>query len=207
MLNTNRIEGIILLAGGESSRMGRDKATLDWNGIPLIEHIVRSLRVFETPVSIIAEKESDYSVPGAITLPDRTPGEGPVGGILTGLLAALETTGPGWRIVACCDMPGLKAPLFEWMLTEASEEFDAVVPFVEGRLQPLCGLYHTSAIPELRAFLSTGDRAAKRALRRLRVRELSEEKIRLIDPNLDSFVNLNTPEDLQNLKNRSAVPK
>ncbi len=178
--------------------MGRDKARIDWRGAPLIQSVIGSLSSLNIPVLIVAEMEADYRIAGARTVSDLTPGEGPIGGIITGLSRVRE----GWHIVVACDMPFLIPELFNLLLQEAGANpcFDAIAPIVAGRIEPLCALYHTSALPGLRAFFSTGDRAAKRALKYLSVCEVGEDRLRIIDPTLVSFTNINTPEDLLRVK-------
>ena len=200
-----RIAGIIVLAGGKSSRMGRDKARIDWKGAPLIQSVIGSLSSLNISVCIVAEMEADYGIAGARTVSDLTPGEGPIGGVITGLSKVQE----GWHIVVACDMPFLIPELFDLLLQEAGANscFDVIAPMVAGGIEPLCALYHTSALPGLRAFFDTGDRSAKRALKYLRVCEVGEDRLRMIDPNLVSFTNINTPEDLSRVKSTGKALK
>ena len=188
-----RLAGAIILAGGESRRMGRDKAALLWKGVPLIEHVIKALHPFEVPMIVVNRDVNSRDYSGARSVSDLFPGTGPVGGILTGL----KSSEAGWHIVVACDMPFLKREVFDLLLTEAGSDFDAVAPVHAGGVEPLCALYRTSAIPGLQAFLDSGRRAAHLALKTLRVKEISEDRLRFIDPDLSCFTNWNRPEDLK----------
>jgi molybdopterin-guanine dinucleotide biosynthesis protein A len=135
-----------------------------------------------------------YALPGVRVLGDLFPDTGPVGGILTGLTAL----GPGRHLVVACDMPALNPAVLRLLREAATPDWDAVVPEIGGRLEPLCAAYRDSAAPPLRRFLETGQRAARRALETLRVRRIGEEALRRIDPDLACFTNLNTPEEREN---------
>lgn len=186
------LAGAIILAGGESRRMGSDKAALLWKGLPLIEHVIKALHPFEVPLLVVNRNENARDYFGARSVCDLFPGTGPVGGILSGLKSSEE----GWHIVVACDMPYLKREAFELLLTESGGNFDAVVPVHAGGMEPLCALYNSSAISGLQTFLDSGRRAAHLALKTLQVREIDEDRLRLIDPDLSCFTNWNHPEDL-----------
>ena len=191
-MSGTRLAGAIILAGGESRRMGSDKAALLWQGAPLIEQVIKALQPLEVPLLVVNRNENSRDYSGARSVSDLFPGTGPVGGILTGL----KSSGEGWHIVVACDMPFLKREVFELLLSEAECDFDAVVPVHEGGMEPLCALYSASAISGLQAFLDSGRRAAQHALKTLKVKEISEDRLRLIDPDLSCFTNWNHPEDL-----------
>lgn len=191
-MSKTHLAGAMILAGGESRRMGSDKAALLWKGLPLIEQVIKELQPFEVPLLVVNRNENARDYFGARSVCDLFPGAGPVGGILTGLKSSDE----GWHIVVACDMPYLKREVFELLLTEAGDDFDAVVPVHDGGVEPLCALYNASAISGLQAFLDSGRRAAHLALKTLQVKEIGEDRLRLIDPDLSCFTNWNHPEDL-----------
>jgi molybdopterin-guanine dinucleotide biosynthesis protein A len=187
--------GAILLAGGKSVRMGQDKALLPWNGTTLLAHCAANLQAVTSEIVIVADRVDRYSLPGCRVAADLFPNAGPVGGILTGLTAL----GPGRHIAVACDMPSVQIELLRLLLSAATEEWDAVAPEVEGRLEPLCAVYRDTAVPLLRRFLEEGNRAAQKALQSLRTLRIGEEALRRVDPDLLSFNNLNTPDDLKDL--------
>lgn len=187
--------GAIVLAGGKSVRMGQDKALLPWNGTTLLEHCVANLRELTSNIVIVADRADRYALSGCRMAADLYPDAGPVGGIVTGLTAL----GEGRHIVIACDMPFVRTELLRLLLDSATEDWDAVVPEIGGQIEPLCAVYRSSAIPPLRRFLDSGQRAAQRAVQSLHTRFLGEDNLRHADPNLISFTNLNTPADLNHL--------
>ncbi len=185
--------GAMILAGGRSVRMGQDKARLPYGATTFLEHLVALVAPLVEDVVIVADTPEKYALAGARCVSDLFPDAGPVGGIVTGLTAL----GPGRHLVVACDMPAVRAETLALLLKLATPEWDAAVPEIGGRWEPLCAVYRDSALPPLRAFLETGQRAAQRALitDSLHVRRVEEAALRAIDPDLHGFLNLNTPDD------------
>ena len=158
--------------------MGRDKALLCHNGKTMLERAVYALRPVTDRIVIVAANAEQYNVSGADTIPDLYPGAGPVGGILTGMLAL----GRGCHIVLACDMPMARIAVLERLLTAAhsEREVDAVVPEVAGELEPLCAVYRETASPKLAEFMKSGRRSAREALRQLNIRTIDEVELRLL---------------------------
>lgn len=173
--------------------MGRDKALLPWNDTTLLEHSVSKLRSLVSDILIVADIPEKYNFQDCRVIADILPGIGPVGGILTGL----TVLGEGSYIVIPCDMPFILPELLAYMLELASPEYDAVVPFPNGRAEPLCAVYNYSSLPLLLQFVDTGGRAAHKALKHLHVHRIESAELLRIDPSLKSFANLNTPQDLK----------
>ncbi|MCC6727913.1 MAG: molybdenum cofactor guanylyltransferase [Chthonomonadales bacterium] len=181
----------IVLAGGRSTRMGVDKAGLPYSGTTLLAHVATALAsVLGTVVIVVARAPERYSVLGARVVADAWPGAGPLGGIATGLRALPE----GHHVAAACDMPHLR-PEVTQVLLEAARGWDAAVPVVGGRRQPLLAAYHTDCLPAFVAAIAEGRLAVHAALEAVRLREVCEDELRSVDPDLRSFTNLNTPED------------
>lgn len=134
-----------ILAGGNSSRMGRDKALLPWHGKPLITHAADTLRALFYDVYICSGVPGRYGFLGLPVLPDLVPESGPLGGIH----AALSHCVPASVFVVSCDMPLVSRSLIEYILQFPSSA-PIKVAAVDGRLQPLCGLYHTSCLPVIK---------------------------------------------------------
>jgi|SRR5579871_912085 len=184
--------GAIVLAGGRSERMGQDKALLRLEERTLLQTVVAALRPFADRIVVVAQEPEPYLLPDVEGVADLYPGQGPVGGILTGLTAL----GVGAHLVVACDMPALQPGILRLLRDSATPEWDAVVPERDGRPEPLCAVYRDTAAPALQSFLATGRRAAFEALKMLRVYYLHEETLRGVDPDLLTFTNLNTPHDL-----------
>jgi molybdopterin-guanine dinucleotide biosynthesis protein A len=184
----------IVLAGGRSRRMGRDKARLPYGGTTLLNHVALTLAGVCGEVIIVAETAGDYAdleLPTATrVVGDLYPGRGPLGGIVTGLRAA----DAGVHVVIACDMPRLQPDLLR-LLTGSIGGFDAVVPEIGGRLEPLCAAYHSRCANRLELRLLAGDLSLQSAMRALQLNLLDESLIRSIDPQLASFSNVNTPDD------------
>lgn len=207
-----RVPGLaaVVLCGGESSRMGRPKAWLPFGGEPLCARVVRRLAEVAWPIVVVAAP--DQSLPplpeAARIARDSIAGQGP----LQGLLAGLDALPPEARSIflASTDAPFLCAALVRCLETLRSKpEYDAVVPQVAGRVQPLASVIglRPSAGSTLRDLVA--DRLARRDLRLralfddLRTRLVTEadlladDALRAADPSLRSFRNLNTPEDYE----------
>src|SRR5690242_9512250 len=123
---TWQVSGAIL-AGGQSRRMGSDKAALRIQGEPLLQRTARLLATITTDVAIIGPPERAALAPGVPILPDRWPQQGPLGGIAT----ALQALAGEAVLVVGCDMPFLNAALLRYFITLAPE-YDAVVARADG---------------------------------------------------------------------------
>lgn len=186
---------LLINAGGASRRMGRPKALLPapGSGEPLIRHIAARLLPLADDLLVIA---NDPAVAEAVQplparfLTDAWPDAGPLGGLATGL-AAID----GWCICVACDLPFVQPAVFRHLLAQAGDEWDAVVPVVGGRAQPLHALYHRRLLPTVEAALQTGKRRMDSFLPQARTRFVGEGELLPISGALRSFVNVNTPEE------------
>ena len=182
----------IILAGGKSSRMGRPKALMAFDGEPLIAHLVRLLqRVFPKIVIVAAPEQELPDLPAALVR-DELPFQGPVGGIYYGLRAA----GAESAFVTSCDAPFLNLSLVKFLTTKISQQ-DVVVPYWQERFQPLHAVYRASVVPLLADQLEQGELRPVTLFQRVRTLKIDEEEIRRFDPEGLSFLNMNTPEDYE----------
>jgi molybdenum cofactor guanylyltransferase len=174
----------VLLAGGESRRMGRDKCLLPVAGRPMIEHVYRQLDPNFREVLISCARAGKYAFLGAREVPDETPGQGPLMGILSALSAAAHDL----CAVVACDIPEVDVRLVRRML-RAAEGYDAVVPrSSEEHREPLFAVYRRSVLPAAREALAAGRRRVDAIYAKCRVRFLE----------LDSgerLHNINTDDD------------
>lgn len=183
-----------VLAGGRSSRLGRDKALLTIAGEPLLARAVRILASVCGSVLVVAGPERQALVPGVPVLPDELPGAGPLGGIATAL-RAIE----GERLLAVAtDMPLLQPAVLR-LLIAASPGYDVTVPRIDGRTQQLCAVYARSCLPLIDGQVVSGDFRVGRFIPRARVRYVEEDELRRYDPDLRSFRNINREEDWREL--------
>ncbi len=152
-----------VLAGGQSTRMGRDKALLELDGRPLVELAVEKLRAVELDVKICgarADAAAELARLGEV-VPDRFAGCGPVGGIEAGLSA-----GDGaFSLFLAVDMPLVPVEFLRWMM-ERAETSGAVatIPVAGGREQPLCAVYSRRLLDGLRAAIGAGHLKTMRAI-------------------------------------------
>ncbi len=190
----------IVLAGGRSSRMGRDKASLLVDGETLLQHSVRALAAVADEIVVVhapgtPRRALDAPCP-VREVDDPVAGEGPLVGIATGLREARAPL----AVVVGVDMPFLEPALLRLLVTRLREERAAsgarwVLPIADGRRQPLCSAFARDALDVLDAHIEAGDRAPMAVGADLRVALLSEEDWRAADPDGRSFVDVDTPED------------
>lgn len=187
----------VVLAGGRSSRMGQDKASLVIGGAPLLQRVVGRLRVALDEVLVIGPDQLSTLVPGVWVAPDREPGAGPLGGLVTAL-SLLRT--PRIFLVAC-DMPFVAPQLIRAMAALSSEPSseraaaDAVLLRTGRGLEYLHGVYSRSCLPAAERALASEDRSLHGLVASLAVRELTLEWAAAFDPAGLSTFNANTPED------------
>jgi molybdopterin-guanine dinucleotide biosynthesis protein A len=182
---------LVILAGGLSRRMGRDKAALPVGDGTLIEHLARRLApvVDET---IVAGGSGWGNLPGVRTVDDRYAGLGPLAGIHTGLRAARYR----YVWVVGCDLPDAD-PGMAALLTGLAGDYDAVVPQIDGEPQGVCALYDRALATRIEDLLAAGERRVKMVLAASNVRYVTPDELRVVDPELRSFRNINTPADYQ----------
>ena len=185
----------IVLAGGRSRRLGLDKALIrTGSGQTLVEQAFSLLVSRCDDVHVVVDRP-DRPLPGALAgaaVPDQRPGCGPLGGIYTGLRNARHDLG----IVLACDMPFVQQGVLDLLLACLSEA-DALVPRALGRTQPLLAAYRKSCLPAIKAMLDRGELTVERLLERVHAVYLDEEALRAADPDLRSFFNINSREDLE----------
>ncbi len=178
----------LVLAGGESRRMGLDKALLEVEGRPLIAHIVERLEDLFDDVVIGAGRSEDYGFLGRPVAADREPGQGP----LMGIAAGLARIGHDLALVMACDTP-FPDLRFAASLLDQAEGHDLVIPRSrDGVFEPLFAVYRRSAAPAAEALLAAGRRSILGLLDTLRVRVVPlPETVRLANINtLDDYLAL-----------------
>jgi molybdopterin-guanine dinucleotide biosynthesis protein A len=176
--------------------MGRDKALLDFHGIPLIVHIANLVSSLKIPVTIVGPA-SKYSQLGFRLIEDRIPSAGP----LAGIDVALHDSGAPWKLILGCDLPHLTNPFLSFLLDRArTSSFDAVVPLNTAGPEPLCAVYSSSCAPTVSAALSRGIRKVTDIYSALLVDLIPPADWLPFDPSGLLFKNLNTPSDYQSLE-------
>jgi molybdopterin-guanine dinucleotide biosynthesis protein A len=179
-----------ILAGGKSSRMGRDKALMPLRGKPMITWIVETMESVFDDVMIVADEGSRYNFPGLKVIPDVVKKSGPLGGIH----AALTAAAPSPVVFMPCDMPFVTADLLRELLNYPSDKPIRVL-WDGTRIFPLCGLYGQSILPLITA------RLRQRQLRMTDLLdELGAERVNPLQKpwfKPEMLSNINSPEDFR----------
>lgn len=188
-----RLTGVIL-AGGKSSRYGRNKAFVLLEGVPLIERVAAVMGAIFDRLLLVTNTPEEYAYLGIEMVGDLIRGIGPLGGIYTGLKTIEGDAG----FFVACDMPYLCEPLVRRM-TDLWEGYDAVVPKVDWMVEPLHALYAKGALSALEELVHSGRYQIVEMLARIRTRYVAEEILRSFDPCLRFFENVNRPEDVSRI--------
>ncbi|HSG69999.1 MAG TPA: molybdenum cofactor guanylyltransferase [Planctomycetaceae bacterium] len=196
---TKHIAGIVL-CGGQSSRMGRDKWALPWGDETLLQRTVRILSEVVNPIAVVAAAEQDVSgLPtDAILVRDLISAQGPLGGLHAGLQALAQVKGPPIEAayVTACDTPLLK-PEFVRAIIERLETHELAVAKEGGFHHPLAGVYRVSLIDRIEKLLRASRNRPLFLIEDSDSCEVEVEELRSIDPELDSLRNCNTPEEYE----------
>jgi molybdopterin-guanine dinucleotide biosynthesis protein A len=189
----------LILCGGTSRRMGRDKATLDFAGEPMLARVVRRLSAtipLENIVCVAAQGQALPPLPAQVRVVfDRQEDCGPLEGLATGLSALADADAV---FVTTCDAP-LIVPELPAFLARQLKNHDAVVPRIDGQLYPLTAVYRPRVAKIADERLERGERRVIDWVAELGVHYLSREELGSVDPDLVSMRNCNTPEELEAL--------
>jgi molybdopterin-guanine dinucleotide biosynthesis protein A len=180
-----------VVAGGDSQRMGRDKALLPWGGADLLDHAIARLRAVTDDVRILCGPRTRYLDRGLPVHPDLAPGAGPLGGVLTGLAAAPDRPG----LFLAVDLPHVPVALLARLVERAGGR-DAVVPVSPRGPEPLCALYGPACREPIRRRVAAGDLKMTAFWPEVRVLQPGAAELREFGDPEGMFRNLNAPEDL-----------
>ena len=186
------ITGVILV-GGKSSRMGRDKAFLSVAGRPLFERILELFRESFAQVVLVGNRKERFVSYGDPVWPDIYPGSS-LGGLYTGLHHAATDD----IFVSSCDIPFPNAQVLRY-LCSLRDGFDAVVLSTTHGYEPLFALYSKNCLAPIREQLDSGDFRAFAFYPRVRVRYVSSREVATFDKVETALLNINTPEDFSKL--------
>lgn len=189
----------VILAGGQSSRMGSNKALLPYRGGRFVEAIHRQLLELFPKVILVTNNPGQYEFLHCRKVADRYPGMGALAGLHAGLY---HSESPHIFAVAC-DMPYLNSSLIR-RLAALRNEADVVIPQGENGLEPLHALYGKGCLPFMEQGLEADRRRIVSFFPQVRVRQFSQEQVATIDPAFDSFININTPDDYYHLRAESS---
>ncbi len=183
----------IILAGGKSTRMkGQDKAFIRINNQFLINRQLRLLKRDFKKIIIVTNSPQKYkSLKGVRVITDFVPHQGPLGGIYSGLLSS-ETF---YNFVVACDMPFINEALIKYMLKN-SDNYDAVIPRVDGQNHPLFGVYSKKCLAVIKKLLPENKLRVSDIFPQLKMRFILRREIERFDRRLLSIVNINSKKDL-----------
>lgn len=181
----------VILAGGQASRMGgNDKGLIEFNGKPLIEHVMERLSAQTNDITINANRNQERYQQYAPVISDSYPDyPGPLGGIHAGL----KDSNSDWVGFVPCDSPFIDAAVVERFCQSVTEQSDILVAHDGDFHQPVFTMFHKRVLPKLEAFLERGDRKII-----LLYKECHTDYVDFSD-SPECFVNLNTPEELAKL--------
>jgi molybdopterin-guanine dinucleotide biosynthesis protein A len=191
----------IILCGGESSRMGRPKAWLDFGPEKLLQRVVRLSSTVADPVVVVAAPGQDLpALPPAVRIVhDAVSGRGPLQGLLAGLNTLPDES--TFAYVASTDAPFLN-PAWIALLSQLIGDDDLAIPDVDDRYHPLAALYRVGAIrPVVERLLASDQLRLLDLVGAVKTRVVRAEELAAVDPGCRTLQNLNTAEDYRNALN------
>ena len=186
----------IVLAGGRSTRLGRNKVTEIIGEKSLLERVISCLAYFESDIIVVTAKKP--TLPQRIDYPklkivsDIHPGKGSLGGVYSGLVASNSF----YNLVVACDMPFLNRKLLSYMV-EISNGYDLVVPRLDDTFEPLHAVYSKGCIAPMEYLIKQDDLKILKLFPLIKVRYAEKNEIDRFDPQHLSFFNVNTEADLK----------
>jgi FdhD protein len=188
-----------VMAGGRSMRMGVDKTLLPVDGETLLARVVDAVSAVCEHTVVVTNRAEQIAEAGLPTdtpvLIDEVSYQGPLGGLVTALKGAPDD----WVLAVAADVPWLEPEVIR-ALWDARDGAQVVVAVTEKGVEPLLALYHRDCLPVARRVLASGRRRLVAMFPELTVVELPLETLRAADPTLRSLVNVNTPEDLAEVR-------
>lgn len=191
----------IILAGGNSSRMGKNKALLPLPGnqaVTFLEHLVSQLDACCVETLIVARDQAQatgYAFPSVQVTFDKTPDIGPLMALYSGL-SVIDTE---HALVVAVDLPFVQLTLLSFLLSLPLTADTLLVPLVHNRPQVLLAIYPRSVLPLVKEQLQQGRRDLRCLLEVAPVQFIEEAQLLEVDPELRSFININTPEELRHI--------
>jgi molybdenum cofactor guanylyltransferase len=187
----------IILSGGKSSRMGTNKALLKINQKPNIERVKEELEKLVTETVLVSNEPEAYQFLDVHTVSDVYPGQGPLAGIHAGLIASSKDA----NLVVACDMPFVSVELAGYLI-DCIRDYDAVIPIINGKEQPLFAVYRKGISQEIEKCIKNNNLVVMHLLDQLNVRYIKEKELQQHSSiSLDKiFFNMNRPEEYEHAK-------
>ncbi len=189
----------VILTGGDSRRMGQDKASLLLGERSLLQHVISIVRpLFREAIISVRQSRAEITLPQVCDDPKHR-------GPLAGLAAGLQNAKTPWVFVLACDMPFIEQAVIE-RLARFRDGHQAVVPMVQGYPQPLAAFYAVSCAGSVLECLNgDGKRSLRELLDKLQVRYVSEDELQIAGSQSRSFIDLDTPEEVASVMNQQGM--
>ncbi len=184
----------LILAGGSSRRMGRDKAALCLGGETLLARAVRTMAQVADEILVVGGPPREMPADSR-QVPDAALDAGPMGGILGGLRRARHSL----AVVIACDVPLVRPALLQ-LLIDLAPGYEAVVPCFGGRPQPTVAVYTKDAVALMERQIELRQLRMQTLLEQLPVRWVGSKELRLVDAEGISFRNVNTPREWEEVQ-------
>ena len=193
---------VVIQAGGQSTRMGEDKALKPFLGRPLIQRVVDRLAPIADELLVTTNRPDDYAFLGHRLIADLVPGRGALGGLYTALASA---HGDMVAVVAC-DMPFASPSLIQAatrLLVE--EEADVIIAKTDEGYEPFHAVYRrATCVPAIQSALEADKWKVIAWFPSVKVRELSSDELKRLDPSGLAFSNVNSPEEFAEAERRAS---
>jgi len=190
----------IILSGGKSIRMGENKAFIEIDGIPIIQRIHTLFKnLFQEIIIVSNEKDLFLNLESKV-YSDLFPQRGVLGGLYTGLFFSSFS----YSFCVACDMPFLKETVIEYLIKNI-EGYDVIVPRTPDGLQPLHAIYSKNCLGPIKEIIAQEKYRVLDFYPMVRVKIIEEKELSSLDPVGESFININTPEQLLYIKKRKAI--
>ena len=206
MVKLTRMTAVVL-AGGKSRRLGRDKREEIVGGQTLLERVVGRLSQISDEIILVVAADSPpvslafpQETSSRRTVVDRFPDQGALGGIYTGVAESASFH----SLVVAGDMPFLNLGLLRY-LTALADDFDVVVPLVWGRMEPLHAVYSKDCLGPMERLMRRTNLKIVDFFPEVKVRTVAEDVITKFDPELRSFFNINTAADLAKARDMAGL--
>lgn len=186
---------VAIMAGGKSSRMGRNKSFVSLGGKPLVEHVLERVAPLSKHQLLITNAPDSYAYLRLPMVGDIYKDKGPLAGIFT---AVFHATTP-YTLIVATDMPWLNESLLRYQIS-LKEEADVIIPRWDKFPEPLHAVYSKAVLPPIEQNLEADRLKVTRFFGQVSVRFVERAEIEQFDPNGRSFANINTPDQLQAAK-------
>lgn len=186
----------IVLCGGRSTRMGQDKGALSFGAETMLDRIIRIAGTVSSGVIVVGRRGQ----PG-VTVFDAIEDQGPLSGIVAGLSASTSDL----NLVIACDMPLIQPSVLQRLIVAVGDA-DVCVAVTDGHASALCGVYRSRVATVAQSLFDSGERRVMPLLDRVQTKRVDAALLRDIDPDLETFVSVDTPEKYADALSRSLRP-